>query len=67
MSHILYRTGRFAARRPWTVIGVWLIVSVAATSDAPSMAPTLASPRSSCQRLSDGPLSLAGVAYSSGG
>src|SRR5262245_15675310 len=27
-SHVLYRTGRFAARRPWTVIGAWLVVSV---------------------------------------
>ena len=28
MSHALYRLGRFAARRPWTVIGTWLVVSV---------------------------------------
>ncbi|WP_198676011.1 MMPL family transporter [Kribbella monticola] len=28
MSHALYRLGRYAARRPWTVIGTWLIVSV---------------------------------------
>ena len=28
LSHALYRWGRFAARRPWTVIGSWLIVSV---------------------------------------
>ncbi len=28
MSRSLYRLGRFAARRPWTVIGVWLLVSV---------------------------------------
>ena len=28
MSHALYRLGRFAARRPWAVIGVWLVVSV---------------------------------------
>ena len=28
MSHLLYRLGRFAARRPWVVIGAWLIVSV---------------------------------------
>ncbi len=28
MSRSLYRLGRFAARRPWTVIGVWLVVSV---------------------------------------
>ena len=27
-SHLLYRWGRFAARRPWTVIGAWLVVSV---------------------------------------
>ena len=27
-SHVLYRMGRFAARRPWTVIGAWLVVSV---------------------------------------
>ncbi len=28
MSHALYRLGRFAARRPWAVIGVWAIVAV---------------------------------------
>ena len=28
MSHALYRLGRFAARRPWLVIGGWLVVSV---------------------------------------
>jgi putative drug exporter of the RND superfamily len=28
MSHSLYRLGRFAARRPWAVIGAWLVVSV---------------------------------------
>ncbi len=28
MSHLLYRLGRFAARRPWTVIGIWLAVTV---------------------------------------
>ena len=28
MSHALYRLGRFAARRPWAVIGSWLVVSV---------------------------------------
>ena len=28
MSNALYRWGRFAARRPWLVIGVWLVVSV---------------------------------------
>ncbi|MFV1963613.1 MAG: MMPL family transporter, partial [Acidimicrobiia bacterium] len=27
LSRSLYRLGRFAARRPWTVIGVWLLVS----------------------------------------
>ena len=26
MSHALYRFGRFAARRPWVVIGTWLLV-----------------------------------------
>ena len=29
MSRSLYRLGRFAARRPWTVIGVWLALAVA--------------------------------------
>jgi RND superfamily putative drug exporter len=29
MSHVLYRMGRFAARRPWIVIGAWLLVSLA--------------------------------------
>ena len=28
MSQALYRLGSFAARRPWTVIGTWLVVSV---------------------------------------
>jgi RND superfamily putative drug exporter len=28
MSHALYRLGRFAARRPWVVIGAWLVVAV---------------------------------------
>ncbi|MGH1488105.1 MAG: MMPL family transporter, partial [Acidimicrobiales bacterium] len=28
MSKMLYRIGRFAARRPWVVIGTWLIVSI---------------------------------------
>ena len=28
MSHALYRMGRFAARRPWAVIGSWLVASV---------------------------------------
>ncbi len=28
MSHLLYRLGSFAARRPWAVIGSWLVVSV---------------------------------------
>ena len=27
MSRLLYRWGRFAARRPWVVIGVWLALS----------------------------------------
>ncbi len=28
MSHLLYRMGRFAARKPWTVVGAWLLVAV---------------------------------------
>ena len=28
MSHALFRWGRFAARRPWVVIGAWLAVCV---------------------------------------
>jgi putative drug exporter of the RND superfamily len=35
MSNSLYRLGRFAARRPWAVIGAWLVLSalvVAASS-----------------------------------
>ncbi len=28
MSNLLYRLGRFSARRPWAVIGSWLVVSV---------------------------------------
>lgn len=29
MSHGLYRLGRFAARRPWIVIGAWLVIAIA--------------------------------------
>ena len=29
MSHALYRLGRYAARRPWTVIGAWLFAALA--------------------------------------
>jgi len=28
ISNALYRLGRFAARRPWTVIGSWLVLFV---------------------------------------
>jgi putative drug exporter of the RND superfamily len=28
MSHALYRMGRYAARRPWRVIGAWLIMAL---------------------------------------
>src|SRR6266542_1441016 len=28
MSNSLYRLGRFAARRPWAVIGAWVVVAV---------------------------------------
>jgi RND superfamily putative drug exporter len=28
MTHGLYRLGRFAARRPWAVIGAWLVVAL---------------------------------------
>ncbi len=28
MSNVLYRLGRFAARRPWVVIGAWLLTAV---------------------------------------
>ena len=28
MQIALYRLGRFAARRPWTVLGVWFVLSV---------------------------------------
>src|SRR5829696_4404435 len=28
MAQALYRLGRFAARRPWAVVGTWLVVSV---------------------------------------
>ncbi|HZJ07966.1 MAG TPA: MMPL family transporter [Nocardioidaceae bacterium] len=28
MSHALYRLGRFSARRPWVVIGAWVVVSM---------------------------------------
>jgi len=28
MSHRLYRLGRYAARRPWSVIGTWLVMAL---------------------------------------
>jgi RND superfamily putative drug exporter len=28
MSHLLYRLGRLAARRPWTMIGAWVVLAV---------------------------------------
>jgi len=28
MSNALYRLGRYAARRPWTVIGTWIVLAV---------------------------------------
>jgi len=34
MSHALYRLGRFAARRPWIIIGAWLAVSVVVIGSA---------------------------------
>ena len=37
MSHALYRFGRFAARRPWVVIGSWLLVSVLVVTAAGSV------------------------------
>ncbi|MFW2332213.1 MMPL family transporter, partial [Ilumatobacter sp.] len=36
MSHALYRLGRFAARRPWTVIGAWLLVAAVVIAAAAS-------------------------------
>ena len=30
ISNLLYRWGRFAARRPWRVIGCWVLVALAA-------------------------------------
>jgi RND superfamily putative drug exporter len=30
MSHVLFRVGHFAGRRPWRVVAVWLLVAVAA-------------------------------------
>jgi putative drug exporter of the RND superfamily len=29
MNPLLYRLGRFAARRPWTVVGTWAVVALA--------------------------------------
>ena len=37
MSHALYRFGRFAARRPWVVIGTWLLVSLLVVTTAGSV------------------------------
>ena len=37
MSHALYRFGRFAARRPWAVIGAWLMVSLLVVTAASSV------------------------------
>jgi putative drug exporter of the RND superfamily len=30
MSHVLFKVGHFAGRRPWRVVAVWLLVAVAA-------------------------------------
>src|SRR3954449_9266683 len=30
MSHVLFRVGHFAGRRPWRVVAGWLLVAVAA-------------------------------------
>jgi RND superfamily putative drug exporter len=37
MSHALHRFGRFAARRPWAVIGTWLLVSLLVITAAMSL------------------------------
>ncbi|MFW2381543.1 MAG: MMPL family transporter [Acidimicrobiales bacterium] len=37
MSQLLYRMGRFAARRPWLVIGTWLVVAVAVVTASSTM------------------------------
>jgi RND superfamily putative drug exporter len=36
MSHVLYKLGRFGARRPWIVLGAWLVVSLAVIGAAGS-------------------------------
>jgi RND superfamily putative drug exporter len=41
MSHALYRWGRFAARRPWVVIGSWLVVSLLVVGTSASFGRTL--------------------------
>ncbi|MGB8858773.1 MAG: MMPL family transporter [Ilumatobacteraceae bacterium] len=41
MSHALYRWGRWAARRPWTVLGVWLVVAVVVVASSAAFGGTL--------------------------
>jgi RND superfamily putative drug exporter len=41
MSHLLYRLGRFAARRPLVAIGAWLVVAVAVVVTSATVGRTL--------------------------
>ncbi len=41
MSRALYRLGRFAASRPWTVIGLWLVAAVVVVGSSATFGRTL--------------------------
>ena len=43
VSHALYRMGRFAARRPWVVIGIWALVAVGVVAASQGFGRTLES------------------------
>ena len=51
MSHALYRWGRFAARRPWAVIGSWLVVSVLVVGASGAVRPATSRTPSRCPGL----------------
>ena len=57
LTHLLYRLGRFAARRAWTVIAGWLVILVAAAIAFLFLGGTLASnfsiPGTETERVTD--------------
>jgi RND superfamily putative drug exporter len=68
MSHLLYRWGRWAARRPWVAIGVWLVLAVSITAASATVGhaldDTMSTPGSDSQAAAD---LLAGADTGAGG